>query len=190
MREVNIIYIKNMVCSRCKMIVQNIFNQINVPTLSVELGEVTINGMLSENQKNQLNNSLAAFGFELIRSRKKQIIEQIKNNIIKLVYKNEESPVTNLSEYLSQKLHLDYHYLSNLFSTVESVTIEQYFISQKIERVKELLMYDQLTLSEIAYLLGYSSVAHLSAQFKKQTGATPTTFKSQRTIKRKNIENL
>lgn len=190
MENASTIYIKNMVCSRCKMIVEAAFGKLGIEVLSVELGEVRIKNPLTKEQLTQLNNRLAAYGFELIGSRKARIIEQIKNCIIRIVHTTGETPDINLSQHLSGKLHLEYHYLSNLFSAVEGITIEQYFIAQKIERVKELLMYDELTLSEISYQLGYSSVAHLSAQFKKQTGVTPTAFKSERTVKRKNIEDL
>lgn len=190
MENTNILYIKNMVCSRCKMIVQAELASLHIETLSVELGEVRTKGPLNKEQLAQLNNRLTAYGFELINSRKARIIEQIKNRIIRIVHTTAQTPEVNLSQYLSQELHLEYHYLSHLFSTVEGITIERYFIAQKIERVKEWLIYDELTLSEIAYQLGYSSVAHLSAQFKKQTGVTPSAFKSERMIKRKNIEEL
>lgn len=190
MENTGTVYIKNMVCSRCKMIVQAEFEKLQIETLSVELGEVRVQKPLTKEQLAQLSIRLTTYGFELIGSRKARIIEQIKSSIVHIVHTSGEMPGINLSQYLSQKLYLEYHYLSNLFSTVEGITIEQYFIAQKTERVKELLIYDELTLSEIAYRLGYSSVAHLSAQFKKQTGVTPTAFKSERAVKRKNLEDL
>jgi AraC-like DNA-binding protein len=158
--------------------------------LSVELGEVEIEGEPSKDKILQLDTALKALGFELIDNKKSQIIEKIKNAIITLVHHSERNINTNLSELIISKVGHDYNYLSNLFSEVEGTTIEKYFISQKIEKVKELLVYDELTLSEIAYKLNYSSVAYLSNQFKKVTGFTPTHFKQLKEIKRKQIEDL
>ncbi|MFD0794131.1 AraC family transcriptional regulator [Mucilaginibacter litoreus] len=184
------IYIKNMVCSRCKMVVKTELEKLGLHPVSVELGEVELSEEPAKAIINQLDQNLKQLGFEIIDDRKSRIIEQIKNTIVTLTHHSNELPQVNLSDYLAQQLNYDYGYLSNLFSEVEGGTIEKYFISQKIEKVKELMMYDELTLSQIANELGYSSVAHLSAQFKKQTGLTPTFYKSLRENKRRNIEEL
>lgn len=184
------LYIKNMVCSRCKMIVKDELIKFGLHPNSVELGEVEITEGLNGQKKNQLNKVLQSFGFELIDDKKSRLIEKIKNTIVELVHYSEDQLKTKFSEHISKKLHHDYNYLSNLFSEVEGTTIEKYFIAQKIEKVKELLKYDELSLSEIADRLGYSSVAYLSNQFKKQTGLTPSFYKSLRQNKRKNIEDL
>jgi len=141
-------------------------------------------------QKANLEKTLVELGFELIDDKKNRLIENIKKIIIELVQKQNSDLKTNLSDYLSNKLHHDYNYISNLFSEVEGTTIEKYFIAQKIEKVKELLVYDELSLSEIAYKLNYSSVAHLSNQFKKVTGLTPTYFKNIKEIKRKPLDEV
>jgi YesN/AraC family two-component response regulator len=184
------LYIKNMVCSRCKMVVKDIFERNGSHTLSVNLGEVEIEEKLSKEILSKLDTALKSFGFELIDDKKSQMIEKIKNIIVSLVHHSDENLQTNLSTFISAQLKHDYNYLSNLFSEVEGTTIEKYFISQKIEKVKELIVYDQLSLSEIAYQLGYSSVAYLSNQFKKITGFSPSHFKLLKEHKRKNIEEL
>jgi YesN/AraC family two-component response regulator len=184
------LYIKNMVCSRCKMAVQAELDKAGIKTSSLELGEVELKHEPTERQFLNLTKGLIALGFELIDNKKSRIIEKIKNTVVELVHYSAEHPKINLSSYLSDKLHYDYTYLSNLFSEVEGTTIEKYYISQRIEKVKELLMYDELSLSEIAYKLGYTTVAYLSAQFKKVTGLTPTFYKSVKERKRKNIEDL
>jgi len=183
-------YIKNMVCNRCKTAVQNEFEKIGVHPISVELGEVETLNEIPKKQLAELENSLKNIGFELIDDKKSRLIEQIKNEIIRLVHHSTAIENTNLSTILSEKLHYEYNYLSNLFSEVEGTTIEKYFISQRIEKVKELLVYDELSLSEIANQLGYSSVSYLSSQFKKITGLTPTFYKSLKETKRKNIDEL
>lgn len=179
-----------MVCSRCKMVVKNQFENIGLHPKSVELGEVELEHAPSAVQMTQLNTALKAMGFELMDDKKVQTIEKIKNLIITLVHHTNDEISTNLSTYISSQLLQDYNYLSNLFSEVEGTTIEKYFIAQKIEKVKELLVYDEMTLSEIAYELGYSSVAYLSTQFKKVTGLTPSYFKTLKENKRTNIEEL
>jgi AraC-like DNA-binding protein len=184
------LFIKNMVCSRCIMVVKNELNKLGLHPTTVDLGEVTVLEELSTEQKNQLNDNLLSFGFELIDDKRSKLIEKIKNEIVKLVYGAGEQLKTNLSEHISRLLHYDYNYLSNLFSDVEGITIEQFFIAQKIERVKELLVYDELSLSEISLLMNYSSVAHLSRQFKKTIGLTPSHFKQVREKKRRPIEEL
>ncbi|MGJ8549444.1 helix-turn-helix domain-containing protein [Winogradskyella wichelsiae] len=184
------LHIKNMVCNRCITAVHNILDEHHLKVTSIELGEVILNDTLSNPAKIQLGVSLNRLGFELIDSKKSQIIEKIKNSIIQLVhYKNSQLDV-NLSDYLVTALHQDYSALSNLFSEVEGITIEKYFIAQKIEKVKELLVYDELSLSEIAFQLHYSSVAYLSSQFKKVTGLTPSHFKKIGNEKRKPLDQL
>jgi len=184
------LYIKNMVCDRCKMVVKDELIKFGLHPNNIELGEVEVEEEMNNENKNQLNTVLQSFGFELIDDKKSRLIEKIKNTIVDLVHYSEDQLNTTFSEHISKKLHHDYSYLSNLFSEVEGTTIEKYFIAQKIEKIKELLKYDELSLSEIADRLGYSSVAYLSNQFKKQTGLTPTFYKSLKQNKRKNIDNL
>lgn len=184
------LYIKHMVCSRCKMVVQNELEQAGVEPLSVELGEVNIKGDPAKEVISDIDQRLRKLGFQLMDDRKSKTIEKIKNIIIELVHHSGKQPEVNLSQLISNELHQDYNHLSNLFSAVEGTTIEKYFIRQRIEKAKELLVYDELTLSEIADQLGYSSVAYLSNQFKKTTGFTPTHFKTLKADKRRNIEEL
>ena len=179
-----------MVCSRCKMVVKSVFESLGINPFSVELGEVELKNDINENQKNELLKELRAIGFDLIDDRKSKTIDKIKTLIIDLVQNKNNDLKSNLSSYISQELHQDYNTLSNLFSEVENTTIEKYLINQKIEKVKELIIYDELSLSQIAYSLNYSSVSHLSNQFKKVTGFSPTYFKNIKTIKRKQIEDL
>jgi AraC family transcriptional regulator len=172
------LYIKNMVCNRCIAAVQQLLGKLQLHATSISLGEVELaEKKLSKQQAEQLSNELTAIGFELIDDKKSKTIAQIKSLVVELVH-YKEPIATKYSAYLSDKLQHDYTYLSKLFSEVEGITIEHYIIKQKIERAKELLVYDELSLSEIADQLGYSSVAHLSAQFKKITGLTPTFFKT------------
>ncbi|MEO7976023.1 helix-turn-helix domain-containing protein [Flavobacterium sp.] len=184
------LYIKNMVCGRCKMVVKSEFEKLGLQTISVELGEVELKYSLSEDQKKELLTHLHALGFDLIDDKKSKTIERIKTLIIDLVHHKNNELKTNLSDYLSDNINQDYNALSNLFSEIENTTIEKYFISQKIEKVKELLIYNELSLSEIADMMNYSNVAHLSNQFKKTTGFTPTYFKQLKDKKRIQIENL
>lgn len=170
--------IKNMVCDRCIRAVTGIFEEAGVTPKTVRLGMVEIGGDLSAKQERQIRSALTQEGFEWLDNQKMQLVEKIRQQIIELVHYGElDEMKENLSGYLSSRLHKDYHYLSNVFSSIENTTIEQYFILQKIEKVKEWLVYDELTLNEMAFKLGYSSVAHLSGQFKKVTGFTPTQFK-------------
>ncbi|WP_300599865.1 AraC family transcriptional regulator [Niabella sp.] len=182
------LYIKNMVCNRCKMAVKTILEKQELHPVSVELGEVELDRELTPGEKQQLETNLNELGFELIDDKKSRLIETIKKHIIQLVHQQDSELKVNLSDYLTNRLHHDYNYMSNLFSEVEGTTIEKYFINQKIERVKELLVYDELSLSEIAFQLNYSSVAHLSNQFKKVTGFTPSHFKNIRAEKRKPLD--
>lgn len=184
------IYVKNMVCSRCRMIVKQEFEKVGLHPQSVELGEIEMKEKPSKEKLLKLSKGLQSLGFEIIDDKKGRIIEKIKNSIVKQIHHSEDYLSVPLSTHLSDTLHYDYSYLSNLFSEVEGITIEKYFISQKIEKVKELIIYDELSLSEIADKLGYNSVAYLSNQFKKVTGFTPTHYKSLKEHKRKNIEEL
>ena len=179
-----------MVCSRCKMAVESEFEKLGLPTVSVELGEVELENEITENQKETLLKNLQNLGFDLLDDKKSKTIEKIKNLIVDLVHHKNNELKTNLSDYLVENLNQDYNSLSNLFSEIENTTIEKYFISQKIEKVKEMLIYNELSLSEIADLLNYSNVAHLSNQFKKITGFTPTSFKQSKDKKRIQIENI
>lgn len=184
------IYIKNMVCDRCKMVVKSELEKLNLNPISVELGEVVIERDWTIIEKEQLEKRFNDLGFEIIDDKKSRLIEKIKKHIINLIYRNNDDLKVNLSDYLSEKIHHEYNYLSHLFSEIEGITIEKYYIAQKIERVKELLVYDELSLTEIAYQLNYSSVAHLSTQFKKLTGLTPSYFKNIRSLKRKSIDQV
>lgn len=186
----NTVFIKNMVCNRCIMVVQNELDKLGLEVKNIKLGEVSLNKELTSEQKDKLDNALIPLGFEVIDDKKSRIIEKIKNIIINLVHYQNNASKINLSEVLSNKLHHDYNYLSNLFSEVEGTTIEKYFIAQKIEKVKELLVYDELSLSEIAARLNYSSVAYLSNQFKKVTGLTPSHFKQIKEDKRKPLDRV
>ncbi|MBX2923622.1 MAG: helix-turn-helix transcriptional regulator [Chitinophagaceae bacterium] len=185
------LFIKNMVCPRCIMTVKQILEQQHIDYTSVQLGEVETSQVPDDEKLQQLQLALTAVGFSLIDDRKSRIIEHIKKIIITHA-RNEEGAAStqNLSEILSAALHYDYNYLSNLFSEIEGTTIEKYLIAQKIERVKELLVYDELTLNEIAWQLGYSSTAHLSNQFKKVTGLTPSHFKQVKENKRRSLDEI
>lgn len=173
------LHIKNMVCPRCIMAVERLLDSHKIGYRSVRLGEVELDLPLSSDMKNKLGNELDKLGFELLGSRKSVLISKMKTLIIEQVHYAEEPLGERFSAYLSRKLNHDYGYLSHLFSSIESMTIEKFIVRQKIEKVKELLFYNELTLSEIAHRLGYSSVSHLSAQFKNETGLTPTAFKKQ-----------
>lgn len=179
-----------MVCSRCEMAVKTIFEEMKISIQSMQLGEVEIATDLEENQKQLLAKNLNLLGFELLDDKVSKTIERIKNLIVDLVHYQNEKLKINLSTYIVEDLKQDYSALSNLFSETEGITIEHYFIDQKIERVKELLIYNELSLSEIAFQLNYSSVAHLSNQFKKTTGITPTQFKQLKEKKRRQIDDL
>ncbi|ODS91384.1 MAG: AraC family transcriptional regulator [Chryseobacterium sp. SCN 40-13] len=186
----NTLFIKNMVCNRCIMVVQNELDKLGLAVKNIKLGEVTLDKEPTAEEKDKLDKALVLLGFELIDDKKSRIIEKIKNIIIELVHHQNNDAKTNLSDVLSSQLHHDYNYLSNLFSEVEGTTIEKYFIAQKIEKVKELLVYDELSLSEISFRLNYSSVAYLSNQFKKVTGLTPSYFKQIRDDKRKPLDKV
>jgi AraC-like DNA-binding protein len=179
-----------MVCNRCIMVVKAELEKMGFKPVSVELGEVEIEQELTKPEREQMRSVLQPLGFDLIDDKKSRLIERIKNLIVELVHEKQNDLKTNLSDFLSERLNHDYHYLSNLFSEVEGTTVEKYYIAQKIERVKELLVYDELSLSEIAFQLNYSSAAYLSNQFKKVTGLTPGHFKNIRSIKRKPLDEV
>lgn len=179
-----------MVCNRCIRVVQEEAQYLGLSVEAVRLGELVVQETLSDAQKQQLKEVLLANGFELLDDRKAALVEKIKNIVIQEVHHNEERRHENFSHLIADELHMDYNYLSNLFSSMEGTTIEKYIILQRIEKVKELLVYDELTLSEIAWKLGYSSVHHLSAQFKKTTGLTPSHFKKIGEQKRKPLDGI
>lgn len=170
--------IKNMVCQRCIMTVENIFASLHLPFRNVIMGEVALERRLSAGEINGLERELNKVGFELIESRVNKMIEDIKLAVIDYLAPAAETKNRNLSDFITERIPNDYSYLSDLFSSVEGKTIEQFFILQRIEKVKELVVYDQLSLTQIAYQTGFSSVHHLSAQFKKVTGLTPSHFKN------------
>jgi len=184
------LYIKYMVSLRCKMFVKDELQKLGLNCVSLELGMVEIHDQSTEEQIELLTKNLKKGGLELLDNKKQILVEKIKNVIVEMVHYADELPKTNDSDYISEKLGYDYTYLSNTFSEVKGTTIQQYIILHKIERAKELLLYDELTLTEIAWKLHYSSVAHLSNQFKKVTGLTPTYFKELKHKREKNLENL
>jgi AraC family transcriptional regulator len=179
-----------MVCNRCIQAVQSILCELKIGHGPVLLGEVPLQGEFADDQKRILSERLQEQGFELIDDKKTRIIESIKRLIIQRVNSELDETNDNLSSYLTAQLHLDYSYLSHLFSSIEGTTIEKYYIAQKIERAKELLVYNELSLSEIAFKLGYSSVQHLSNQFKKVTGLTPSHFKQIGARRRKPLDHI
>ena len=182
--------IKNMVCDRCKMAVEQVLKDVGLTPERIDLGEVWVSDVPTEAQLAQLKTRLEALGFEQLDNQRQQMIERMKTAIIALVHHHQGNKTLNLSVYLSQLLHRDYSALSKLFSEVTGLTIERYFIMQRIERVKELIRYDELTLTEIAYQMNYSSVAHLSSQFRSVTGMTPTQFRFMKTAQRANLDEV
>ncbi len=184
------LYIKNMVSNRCKMIVKSELEKLRLHYIIIGLGEVEIMENISTEQRNLLNVGLKKSGLILMDDKKSMLIEKIKNIIIELVHYSEEQLKINFSDYLSEKLNYDYTYLANLFSENQGTTIEHFFLTHKIERVKELLIYDELNLTEISYKMHYSSAAHLSNQFKKMTGLTPSHYKRLKHKRRKPLENV
>jgi len=179
-----------MVCIRCIIVVKSELEKLALPYSSVELGQVEIPGSMSAGQQEQLKAGLLKSGLELMDDKKSVLIQKIKSVIIEMVHYSEEPLTVNFSEFLSQKLNHDYTYLANLFSEVQGITIEKFIITHKIERVKELLVYNELTLTEIAYQMHYSSVAYLSTQFKKVTGLTPSHFKQLKEKRRSMLEDI
>ena len=179
-----------MVCNRCILVVQNELDKLGIVANNIRLGEIILEKDLTTTEREALENVLDPLGFQVIDDKKSRMIEKIKNVIIDLVHHQDNDAKTNLSDVLSDALHHDYNYLSNLFSDIEGTTIEKYFIAQKVEKIKELLVYDELSLSEIADRMNYSSVAYLSNQFKKVTGLTPSHFKQIREDKRKPLDKV
>ncbi|QEC65804.1 helix-turn-helix transcriptional regulator [Panacibacter ginsenosidivorans] len=185
------LYIKNMVCDRCIMSVRHQLDDLGLDYKNIQLGQVELSTEPSESQLQSFRDSLTINGFELLDDKKSKTVEKIKNAIVSLIHgKDADEFNLKLSAMLEQKLAMDYHYLTTLFSSVEGITIEKYAILQRIERVKELLMYDEKNLSEIAYEMGYSSTQHLSQQFKKVTGLTPTHFKELKENMRKPLDKI
>ena len=184
------LFVKNMVCIRCKMIVKSVLENLGLHYILVGLGQVEIKEELSGDQHDQLKTELRKYGLELLDDRKAILIERIKNVIIQMVHYEDELPKIKNSEYISERLDYDYTYLANLFSEVTGTTIEHFFLTHKIERVKELLLYDKLSLKEIAYKMNYSSIGHLSNQFRKLTGLTPSFFKHLKRKKLTELENI
>jgi len=179
-----------MVSNRCKIAVKDVLKNLGIHYIMVDLGEVEIMEDLSAGQKEEVRIGLRSSGLELMDDKRAVLIEKVKNIIIDMVHHSDESIRTNFSSYLSQKLDYDYTYLANLFSEVQGTTIEHFIISHKIERIKELMIYDELNITEIAYKMNYSSVAHLSNQFKKVTGLSSTHFKKVKGQKRSPIEDI
>lgn len=179
-----------MVSLRCKLVVKEELKRIGLHYINVDLGTVEILEDISQIQKQELKKNLLKYGLELLDDRRNILIERIKSLIIEMIHYSDELPKVNYSEYISDQLGYDYTYLSNIFSEVKGITIQQFIIIHKIERVKELLLYDELNLTEISYQLHYSSVAHLSNQFKKITGLTPSYYKKIKKMRRKNLEDL
>ena len=184
------LYIKYMVSIRCKMMVKSELEKLGLRYGVVDLGDVEVMGSITAEQRSQLKAALLKSGLELMDDQRAMLIEKIKNVIVELVHYADEPLKINFSNFLSEKLDYDYTYLANIFSEVTGTTIEKFIIAHKIERVKELLIYDELSLSEISYKLNYSSVAHLSNQFKKVTGLTPTFFKQLKHKRRITLDNV
>lgn len=179
-----------MVCRRCIMAVTEILKKIGLTPIKVELGQATIAEPLSLTKREQLEQALEDYGFELIDDKRMRIIEQIKTAVIKYVHYNDSAEKIVFSDYLVDQCHHDYSFLSKLFSEVNGISIEKYVIAQKVERIKELLVYDEMTISEISYKLHYSSVAHLSAQFKNVTGMSPSQFKQMKNHKLESLDEV
>ncbi len=179
-----------MVSTRCKMVVKDELKKMGLHFIVVDLGEIDIMENISSDQREELKIALHTSGLELMDDKRAVLIEKIKNVIIEMVHYADELPKVNYSDYIAEKLNHDYTYLSNIFSEVKGITIQQFIIIHKIERAKELMLYDELNLTEISYKLNYSSVAHLSNQFKKVTGLTPSHFKQLKDKRRSPIEDI
>jgi len=185
-----ILYIRYMVSLRCKMVVKEELKKLGLWYVFVDLGTVEVLGEVTDELLKQLKANLHKSGLELLDDKRSILIERIKNVVIEMIHYDEELPKINFSDFISEKIGYDYTYLSNIFSEVKGITLQQYIIMHRIEKVKELLLYDELTLTEISYRLQYSSVAHLSNQFKKVTGLTPSFYKQLKQKRRTNLENL
>jgi len=184
------IFIKHMVSNRCKMAVKEELRKLGLHFIVVDLGEVEIMENISAEQREQMKAALLISGFELMDDKKAILIEKIKTAVIEMVHHSDEVIKTNFSDFLSEKLNHNYTYLANLFSEVQGTTIEHFIIAHKIERIKELIIYDELNITEIAWKMNYSSVAHLSNQFKKVTGLSPSHFKQLKDKRRSSIEDI
>lgn len=179
-----------MVSARCKVAVKEVLKNMQLHFVIIDLGEVDVMEELTGEQLGQLKKDLLSLGFELMDDRKAMLIERIKNVIVEMVHHSDAMIKVNFSDYLSEKINHDYTYLANIFSEVQGTTIEQFIISHKVERIKELIIYDELNITEIAYKMNYSSVAHLSNQFKKVTGLSPSHFKQLKDKRRNPIEEI
>ncbi len=179
-----------MVSNRCKIVVKEILKQMNLHFILVDLGEVDIMEDITQEQRELLKSELLESGLELMDDKKSILIEKIKTIIIQLIHHTEEDIKINFSDYLSEKLHHNYNYLANMFSEVQGITIEHFIINHKVEKIKELMIYGELTITEIAYKMNYSSVAHLSTQFKKVTGLSPSHFKQLKDKRRNPLEEI
>lgn len=180
-----------MVCPRCISVVKLELDLLQLVPISVQLGEILFADEISKETIDELRHNLAAHGFEVLDDRKAVIIEKVKNTVVAIIHGSEDIDMKrNFSDLISLEIGIDYNYISSIFSTTEGITIEQFIILQRIERVKELMVYNELSLSEIAYKLGYSNVQHLSTQFKKITGLTPSHFKQIKENKRKSLDQL
>jgi len=184
------LYIKYMVSDRCKVAVRDALKNLGLHFVMVDLGVVEIMENITPEKRALLQMGLSKAGLELMEDKKAILIEKIKNAIIQMVHHTDEIIKVNFSDYLSEKLNHNYTYLANLFSEVQGITIEHFIISHKIERIKELIIYDELNITEIAWKMGYSSVAHLSGQFKKSTGLSPSHFKQLKVKRRNPIEEI
>ena len=184
------LYIKFMVSLRCKMIVRTELTKLGLHYVVLDLGMVDVMEDITPEQREQMKENLLRSGLELLDDKRSILIDKIKNVIIEMIHYSDEVPRVNYSDYISEKLGYDYTYLANIFSEVKGITIQQFIINHKIEKVKELLLYDEMNLTEIAYLLHYSSVAHLSNQFKKITGLSPSYYKQMKQKRSSNLENL
>ena len=184
------LFIKNMVSLRCRMVVQEELKKLGVRYSSIDLGIVEIPENITQQQREQLKVNMLRWGLELLEDKKEILVARIKSLIVEMIHYSEEIPKVNNSEFLSEKLGFDYAYLSHIFTEMSGNTIQGFIILHKIEKIKELLLYDELNLSEISYQLNYSSVAHLSNQFKKITGITPSFYKRMKKRRTQNLENL
>ncbi len=184
------LFIKYMVSQRCKMVVKEELKKMGLHYMVVDLGEVEIMETLEDTQWQTLKEALMVSGLELMDDKRTILIEKIIHVIMEMIHTSEELPIVNYSNHISEKLHYDYTYLSNLFTEIKGITIQQFIILHKIERIKELIIYDELNITEIAWKMNYSSVAHLSNQFKKITGFSPTHFKQLKQKRRTPIEEI
>jgi YesN/AraC family two-component response regulator len=184
------LFIQNMVSLRCKLLVKSEMEKLNIKFLTVELGEVVLLKPITNEKKEKLKIQLHKSGLEIMDDKKAMLLEKIKNIVVEMVHYSEEIPKVNFSTFLSEKLQIDYHTLSDFFSKTKGMTIEHFIILHKIERVKELIVYDELSLTEISYMMHYSSLSHLSKQFKQITGLTPSYFKQLKLKNRSMLESI